>query len=203
MQLVLIRHGQTAWNIGQRAQGQTDIPLDETGLRQAEALVEGLKPLPIQRIWCSDLQRAVQTIQPFANFRGLKIQTRTDLRERSYGDFEGSDYRTIYERMRALMPDHEPHEWTAPNGESRIDVWERLNPVVREINRTEENIAVVTHGGTGSILLARLLHASVITSANFRLRNGSLTVLKRRFDGTYQLVDYSDVHHIPAEFRTQ
>ena len=87
--LVLLRHGQTIWNVEHRFQGHTDIPLDETGAAQAERagrLLAGLRP---DAIVSSDLGRAVATAQPLAKLTGLVVSIDKDLRERSGGRWEG------------------------------------------------------------------------------------------------------------------
>ena len=96
--LFLLRHGQTAWNAETRIQGQLDIPLDATGLWQAERVALALQAEGIQVLYSSDLQRARQTAAPLAAAIGLTVQTDAALRERGFGHFEGSTYAEIEAR---------------------------------------------------------------------------------------------------------
>ena len=108
MRLYLVRHGQTAWNAEERAQGHSDIPLDHEGLRQAESLGRAFQDRKISLVLCSDLQRAKQTAQPIVEATGARFETTEQLRERGFGDWEGQfvaqskalplDGRTAYRR---------------------------------------------------------------------------------------------------------
>src|SRR5881227_154431 len=89
MRLYLVRHGQTSWNVEQRAQGHTDIPLDEEGLRQADMLGHSFASASVDRVLTSDLIRSVQTAEPIANYSGAPMHIDRRLRERSFGSWEG------------------------------------------------------------------------------------------------------------------
>ncbi len=86
---MLWRHGQTVWNFEDRFQGQTDIPLNETGVSQAERAARLLAALQPDAIFCSDLGRAAATAAPLARITGLPVTVDKDLRERHGGVWEG------------------------------------------------------------------------------------------------------------------
>ena len=69
MKLYLVRHGETSWNIERKVQGQTDIPLTETGVRQAEKVREELKDVAFDICYCSPLMRAKRTAEIVTNGR--------------------------------------------------------------------------------------------------------------------------------------
>ena len=113
-EILLIRHGETAWNIVKRLQGHTDIPLNAEGRRQAKALAFALENEKLAAIISSDLQRAVQTAGEIARLQGLPTRIDTDLRERCFGGFEGQLYSELphmypaeYAAWRACEPDAE------------------------------------------------------------------------------------------------
>ncbi|MGB3014153.1 MAG: histidine phosphatase family protein, partial [Candidatus Nanopelagicales bacterium] len=87
--LVLWRHGRTAWNLEHRFQGQTDVALDEVGVRQARAAAGLLMALRPQLIVSSDLSRARDTAQALADRTSLTVQTDPRLRETNGGRWEG------------------------------------------------------------------------------------------------------------------
>ncbi len=112
-EILLIRHGQTAWNKMKRLQGHSDIPLNEKGELQAIALGEALKQEPLDAIFSSDMQRALRTAEEIARWHDLSVKVERDLRERCYGAFEGLSPEEIEERYpeshaawHAADPDH-------------------------------------------------------------------------------------------------
>ncbi|MBS42154.1 MAG: histidine phosphatase family protein [Nocardioides sp.] len=90
--LVLLRHGRTAYNHARRIQGQVDIPLDETGHKQAAAAAAFVAPhFAPGLLWCSDLSRARQTASYVAQATGLTAVEDARLREYHLGEREGMD----------------------------------------------------------------------------------------------------------------
>ena len=121
VRLVLWRHGQTVWNAERRFQGQSDIPLDETGLAQAERAARLLAALRPDLIVSSDLTRAAGTAAALGRLAGLEVTLDKDLRERSGGCWEGltdTEIRTRYPVEHA--------NWTPPDGEPSAAVAERV-----------------------------------------------------------------------------
>ncbi len=112
--LVVWRHGQTAYNIERRFQGQSDVPLNDAGLRQAAEAARYLAVLRPSAIFSSDLSRASVTAAALARLTGLSVQLDKDLRERSGGSWEGLTEAEIRERFPA-----ERATWTPPDGEPR------------------------------------------------------------------------------------
>jgi broad specificity phosphatase PhoE len=200
MRLYLVRHGQTAWNLAGKAQGHTDIPLDETGLAQAQAVGEAFREIPLDRLLTSDLLRARQTAQPIADAVGLPLEARADLRERGFGEWEGSPFVDVAARSieLSLQQGLHPLEVRPPAGEAYRDVWNRLDRVVEELQDSEARTAIVTHGGTSALLLARLTRGTLETSRSFRFGNTGITELERRADGYFVIVRYNDVRHLAA-----
>jgi glucosyl-3-phosphoglycerate phosphatase len=152
---VLLRHGQTIWNVEHRFQGHTDIPLDETGLAQAERVGGLLAALRADAIVSSDLSRAVATAQPLAKLTGLVVSVDKDLRERSGGLWEGltdDEIRERYPRERAT--------WSPPDGEAAEAVADRMTAA---LHRVADSIppgglaVVVSHGAALRFGMERLL----------------------------------------------
>jgi broad specificity phosphatase PhoE len=204
MRLLLVRHGQTSWNILGRAQGHTDIDLDPTGLEQAERLAQAYKKARIDRILSSDLQRCLQTVGPLSAATGIPIEARQDLRERGFGEWEGLDFTVVAERIAdaALEKEISRQAVRPPGGESFHDVWNRLDRVMSEIHNEDGTMLVATHGGTASILMARLMLGSVDTSRSFRFANTGVCEFRRRADGLYNLERYNDSSHLSAHALT-
>lgn len=135
---MLWRHGQTVWNAERRFQGQSDIPLDETGQAQAERAARLLAALRPDLIVSSDLSRAASTAAPLARLTGLDVTLDKDLRERHGGCWEGLTDAEIRARYPA-----EHATWTPPDGEPSSVVADR---VAGALHRTA---AVLAEGGLG------------------------------------------------------
>jgi glucosyl-3-phosphoglycerate phosphatase len=152
---VLWRHGQTIWNAEARFQGQTDIPLDETGQAQAERAARLLAALRPDLIFSSDLQRAASTAAPLSRLTGLPITFDKDLRERSGGAWEGLTGLEIAERYPA-----ERRSWNPPDGEPAAVVADRVGDALR---RAADSLGdgglavVVSHGAALRLGTSRML----------------------------------------------
>ena len=178
---MLWRHGQTIWNVERRFQGQTDIPLDETGEAQADYAARRLATLRPDAIVSSDLIRAQSTAAPLARLTGLAVTLDKDLRERFGGDWEGLNDEEIAERYPA-----ERATWNPPNGESTVAVADRVRAA---LDRTAASLAggqlavVVSHGAALRLGMERLLGLpEEAFGALGPLSNCSWSVLSQRHD---------------------
>ena len=179
IRLLLWRHGQTAWNIEGRFQGQTDIPLDETGQQQAERAARLLAALRPDVIISSDLSRALATAAPLARLTGLTVTSDKDLRERHGGAWEGlTDV-----QIRTQYP-VEHAQWRPPGGESTATVADRA---ATALDRIAESLppgslaVVVSHGAALRLGAARLLGLpEELWGVIGPLSNCSWSVLARR-----------------------
>jgi len=192
VRLVLWRHGQTPWNAERRFQGQSDIPLDETGQAQAERaarLLAGLRP---DLIVSSDLSRAAGTAAALARLTGLEVTLDKDLRERHGGRWEGLTDTEI----RARYP-VEHANWEPPDGEPTTVVAERVAGAFRRTagllagtlladdgrDRASGLAVVVSHGAALRLGMSRLLGMpDDLSGVLGPLSNCSWSVLGRRRD---------------------
>jgi len=148
--LLLIRHGETAWNAEHRIQGHLDIPLSPVGMQQAARLAERLSAEPIDAIYASDLARALATAAPLAQSLGLTVHTDARLRERSFGSLQGQTLQEIETRHPAEFDRWRQRDidWTPPDGESARTFIGRVQVVLAAIAERRHRCAVlVTHGG--------------------------------------------------------
>jgi len=161
MHITLVRHGETEWNRTGRAQGHQPTPLNDAGRQQAERLTDALRDELFDVVWSSDLARAIETITPWATATGHPVIAREDLRERSFGDWEGTSYPEVMKSMAEIAHQAGKHESEVrpPNGESYEDVFHRVGPLVDELSNRDGRILIVSHGGTLGCLMARLFRA--------------------------------------------
>lgn len=145
----IARHGETDWNRRGRFQGQTDIPLNDTGRAQARALAERLAPMGIGGVVASDLARARQTAEIIAETLSIPlVHLEPDVRERGYGVFEGltrEECIARYPEAWAAFPQAEP-----PLAEPRIEVVRRFTRgmlrIVETVAPEEPRLLVISHG---------------------------------------------------------
>lgn len=166
--ILLVRHGQTAWNALGRLQGHTDIALDDTGRAQARTLATAIGAAGVRTVWTSDLGRARETGEIVAAALGLPApRTEPELRERRFGVFEGL--------TRDECATHHPEAWQAwlartaapPGGEPREEAVARLTRALERIAAREEGPAlVVSHGGVMRLWLMDALGEPVPLIAN-------------------------------------
>jgi glucosyl-3-phosphoglycerate phosphatase len=155
LRVVLWRHGQTIWNAEHRYQGHADIPLDETGLAQAQRAARLLAALGPQAIVASDLCRAVETAQVLADLSGIPLRQDKRLRERAGGDWEGltnDDIRDRYPEQWA--------RWDPPGGESEPSVGDRFAVAVTDavgILPSGGTLVIASHGSAIRAGIGRLL----------------------------------------------
>jgi len=149
--LLLIRHGETAWNAESRIQGQLDVPLSNTGIWQAGRLAQRLADERIDAIYASDLTRAWLTAQPISQARQIEPLPEVRLRERHFGIFQGHTLETIAKQWPAEFAawrERNP-DWIIPEGESGTRFIARVLEALDEITHRHAGgtVAVVAHGG--------------------------------------------------------
>lgn len=157
IELYVFRHGETDWNRERRMQGHTDIPLNENGRTQAQALAEKLRQLNPQVILSSDLSRAVETAEIANTHLRIPIHQSEDLRECRMGTIEGmlkEDLLTNFGHAswdRWTSTKEEDQDFSFENGESKREHLMRMKKYIEEFLHTNthfERIAVSTHGGS-------------------------------------------------------
>lgn len=178
--LVMLRHGQTDYNLGSRMQGQLDTELSELGRAQAVAAAEVLGKVQPLLIVSSDLRRAFDTATKLGEQTGLAVQVDPRLRETHLGDWQGKTHTEIdTEVPGARLAWRENAGWAPHGGESRVDVAARSVPLVAELvaaapdwggaGEPERPIVLVAHGGLIAALSAALLQIPV---ANWPILGG-------------------------------
>lgn len=148
--LLLIRHGQTDWNLQGRYTGQSDIPINETGREQARRLADRLKETPPDVIYASDLIRARETAEIIAATCNVRLYTDPRLREINQGVWEGMLFPDIKARFAREFAAREADPLTvaAPEGETVGEVRQRVLAALEEIIQKHpgERVAIVAHG---------------------------------------------------------
>ncbi len=197
--IIAIRHGETAWNVGSRVQGQLDIGLNTKGHWQAEQAGLALAGESLQALYASDLWRAYDTALAVARVTGLTVQTDEGLRERGFGEFEGKTFAEVEAqwpdqalRWRKRVPD-----FTPLGGESLLTFRERVLHTVYALaaKNMGQQIAIVSHGGVMDVLYRDATRQDLQAPRTWQLGNAAINRLLWTPNGL-SLVGWADEQHL-------
>ncbi len=198
--IILIRHGQTAWNKVERIRGQVDIPLDETGWAQAgvtaERVVEEWKPVAV---YSSPLQRAVQTAQAIARRLGQEVRPVPGFNDMNFGQWQGLSpeevERNWLEMAHAWL--EVPHTVTFPGGENLQQVRERSMAALHQVigQHKAEDIVIVTHTVVNRVLLLAALGLDNSNYWRIRQDNCAVNVIEWH-NGVFVIASINDTCHM-------
>ncbi len=193
--LLLIRHGQTAWNLEKRYCGFVDIGLNEQGINQAKCLSTKLAGEEIHKVYSSDRKRAIQTAQIALNACGL--EKNPALREIHFGVFEGLAYKDIMEKYPEIYIKwvENPFSVVIPKGEDLRDFKTRVINAFTDIAslNLDKTVAVFSHGGVISIFINYILKTTDFWD---KIPDStSLTVVEYE-NGQAKITAFNDTSHL-------
>lgn len=184
-QLILARHGQTAFNKGEVFRGRIEIDLDETGLKQAELLGDYLAGIKIEAVYCSPRQRALQTAQAIAARQHLTAQPVAGLDDIGFGRWEGKSVQQVREEDSELFAQWAkmPHLVKLPGGESLDSMTDRVVAFVKEVVKKHPgNVALVSHQVVHKCLILALLGLGNDSFWKITMDTAAITVFDYRQD---------------------
>ncbi|MBT3642392.1 histidine phosphatase family protein [archaeon] len=203
MRLILVRHGETEFNLGRIMQGHANSGLTPRGKMQAEQLAKRLSKEKIDVIYSSDLKRCEDTIRPFLNKTNIQITFHRELRERNYGIFDGepADDFLNYMKENGFFGDYSSKP---PGGENLPEVQKRMMEKINEILDIEhgKTILVVTHGGAKTSFLLGLFNevANNETYSKYSPGNTAVTVIEFDEEKNPKLIELNSIEHLEADF---
>ena len=201
-QLLLVRHGQSEWNAAGRIQGQADVPLDETGLAQAQRIAERLAGQPVAAIYASPLRRARITAEAIGARHGLLVECDARLMEYQFGVVSGLTWPEVVERQPEFARRWADDAWAVPveGSEGRAVFAARVTAAMDAIvtRHPDQQVVVVAHGGTFNVYLAVMLGLNVQRRHPFRFGNASLSLVEWRA-GVFHINYLNDQCHL-ADF---
>ncbi len=194
MDIILARHGETEWNVGEVFRGRADIDLNETGRKQDGLLGEYLTDTKIEAIYSSPLKRALNTAGSIAQRHSLGAKIAPGLNDLDFGEWEGlsvGEVRGGYPDLFALWANH-PEEVRLPGGETLNDVSRRAVEVVNEAVATYAGVVVlVTHRVVIKVLVCALLGLDNTRFWNIMVDTCGLTTF-RHDRGRFVLIRHND-----------
>ena len=197
MQLTLIRHGETIWNLEKRVQGLTDIELNETGIDQARKLALSLQDFPIDTIYSSPLKRAFQTAEIINRFHRKDIRVEPGLMEMDQGEFEGLTFQELLAREKDFIRKWiaDPESVRMPGGESLAELQNRAWPPVEKLLAAGQNALIVSHNFTIAAILCRLRNIRLSEFRSTCVDNASRTHIRIE-EGEVRIEAINDSRHL-------
>ncbi len=188
--LILVRHGQTDYNLHHRYQGQSDVPMNDTGRAQARAAAQHLAGVRAAAIYSSDLVRCRETAQIIGAVLGLEPILAPEVRERGFGRLEGltpeeaaAEFPASWEQRLRARDDSEG--WLPPDGESLADMWGRVLDFTRSLwgRHGGQTFIISSHGGPMKAIICDALGAGMAGRRRFSVSNGSITIIRQDASG--------------------
>jgi probable phosphoglycerate mutase len=198
--IILVRHGQTEWNRVERFRGRADVPLNETGIKQAEAtgnrVAAKWKPVAI---YSSPLSRAVKTAEAIAKHFDLTVEVHPGLADIDYGDWQGLSPDEVRPRWTNMLDAwyNAPHLAVIPNGETLADLRERAMKTMNELAAKHADETILLLGHT---VINRIILLGVLGLGNERfwyIKQDTCAInLFDVEDGDYTLISLNDTCHL-------
>ncbi len=196
--ILLVRHGVTDLHTGDRFLGRTDVPLGDTGKKQAEQLRDRLAAEKMDAIYTSTLSRARATAEIIAAGRRVKVTPCEELCECDFGDVEGLTFEEIKQKYPELAEELIQRKTGAfPGGETLEQLNERVQTFLKRLGRhkLKDTILIVAHGGPLRLIICNLLGLGMEHWVQFMLYHASLSIVKI-YPGTAILDLLNDTSHL-------
>ena len=196
MHLYIVRHGETQWNKEEVFRGRKDIPLNETGRRQAELAGAYFRSIPVKKIISSPLARAVETAEGIAAATGVPVERVDELTDINFGIWEGLPLKEVEERYPAAFAlwKASPEKLRIEDGETLAEVRERISRGLARLSGLAGGAVVVTHRAICKVLVLSLLAMGEEHFWAMKYDPGSITLLEG--DGTrFTLIFSNDTCH--------
>lgn len=196
--LILVRHGETEWNVSEVFRGRYDVALSDIGVRQAELVGQRLASWTIEAVYSSPLKRALDTARCVARYHGLDVRVADGLLDFNYGLWEGLSHLEVKERYGELYQRWltEPHRVEMPGGETLDQVAERARGVVdRVVSEHSGTVALVSHRVVNKVLICSMLGLDNSRFWDIRQDLAGITAFEYE-DGRFVLTLHNDTCHL-------
>lgn len=206
LRLILVRHGQTAWNAGatgagEHFRGRIDVDLNEVGRRQAQRVGARLARVCVGAVYASPLQRALDTARPVAEAHGLPVRAFDGLLDIDYGAWGGLAHTDVAARWPDLYAlwRSAPHQVQIPGGECLGDVQERVAAGIDVLLARHQGqiVVLVGHQAVNKVLICHLLGLG--TDAFWRIRQDTGCINRFDHDGSaFSMLTMNEVGHLES-----
>jgi len=202
-QLILIRHGETDYNIEAKYCGFSNPPLNSKGILQAKKLKAYLNrlKLKVDKVYSSDLRRAWETAEIV--FPDKLIELNSDFREMNFGIFEGLNYQEIMQKYPQIYMKwiDDPLNTKPSKGEGLVDLFRRVKRGLSKIFTQDkaETVAIVTHAGPIRVILCEALNYKLEHFWKIEQDNSALNIINYPKDSAPVIVKMNDTSHLMLE----
>ena len=197
--IYLVRHGQTAWNKEEIFRGRTDVPLNETGLREAQLAGEYFREMEIHAIYSSPLLRAWETAQKIADVQRLEVRSLQGIIDMCFGEWEGQSLKDVQEKdgQRFQQWKNEPHLVKIPGGETLDEVRDRAMAVLEETiqSHSGKTLLFVSHRVVNKVILCSILGLDNSHFWQIGQESTAINLIQHR-DGKYVLSLLNEACHL-------
>ncbi len=199
-QIMLVRHGETAWNVEEIFRGRIDVELSETGLRQAELLAGYLRDSKIEAVYSSPLKRAQRTAQTIGDSHGLEVVVTPRLLDFDFSEWQGLSVTEVRDKYPELYEEwlNSPEKLRVPAGESLDEVRERAELVIDEVIASRRSVVVlVSHRVVNKVLICALLGLDNSHFWNIRQDTCAITTFNHQ-EGRFTLTGHNDTSFLKS-----
>jgi broad specificity phosphatase PhoE len=197
--IYLVRHGQTAWNKEEIFRGRTDVPLNETGLREAQLAGEYFREMEIHAIYSSPLLRAWETAQKIAEVQRLGVRSLQGIIDMCFGEWEGQSLKDVQEKdgQRFQQWKNEPHLVKIPGGETLDEVRDRAMAVLDKTiqSHSGKTLLFVSHRVVNKVILCSILGLDNSHFWQIGQNTTAINLIQHR-DGKYVLSLLNEACHL-------
>ena len=202
MDIYIIRHGETAYNVGEeRIRGRKDVPLSELGIQHAEEAGNKLKEIHLEKIYYSRLSRAkVTAAKIHQHQKNAEFIEEPFLLDISFGDWEGKKANDVFTDELKKQWYVNPNDILIPGGETFYQVLDRLHRLFLRLRQQEEmNVALVTHGAVINLIFVYLTETHPSHYWDFYVKPCSVSQVKLHKNGKISLVKFNETNHLSEE----
>ncbi len=196
-EIILVRHGETEWNVEEIFRGRIDIELNETGIKQAALLAEYLGDLKIDAIYSSPLKRALKTAEIITGYHKLDVEIAPGLIDFNYEKWQGLSHQEVKDKYKELYAEwiSSPERVKMPAGENLDEVRERAGVVDNVIAKYKGTVALVSHRVVNKVLICALL--GLDNSHFWNIRQDTCGISTFTYEnGRFILTKHNDTYYL-------
>ena len=202
MNVYIVRHGETAFNLGEeRIRGRVDVPLSEIGFKHADEVGKALSDISIDRIYYSKLSRAKETAAGIKKYQeNVSFEEEPYLLDISFGEWEGKVGKEVFQGDLKDKWASNPNDVLIPGGETFYQVLDRIHRLFLRLREQDEaTVVLVSHGAVINLIFVYLAESHPSHYWDFYVKPCSISHIRLHANGKVNIVKFNDTHHLTME----